>query len=147
VTVVENVLEIIVPFENVAEVVRYRMSRIRKSNSQPELIVRRIVTQLGIRYRLHRRDLPGCPDLVFSEKRKIIFVHGCFWHQHDCQLGRKLPRTRIEYWAPKLARNVERDATNGTTLRNDGWSVLTVWECETRDAGNLKRVLRSFLYA
>src|SRR5262249_10070301 len=92
--------------------VRRRMARIRKTDTQPELIVRKLASKFGYRYRLHRRDLPGTPDLVFPARRKVIFVHGCFWHQHKCPLGNKQPRTRREYWVPKLARNVAR----GTAL-------------------------------
>src|SRR5690348_9823711 len=108
------------------------MSRVRKTNSRPELIVRRVATNLGLRYRLYRRDLPGCPDLVFSRQRKIVFVHGCFWHQHDCQLG-KLPSSRQEYWLPKLARNQARDITVQEALCAAGWKLLIIWECETRN--------------
>jgi DNA mismatch endonuclease (patch repair protein) len=132
------------PFENVPDVVRRRMSRIRKRDSRPELIVRRIVTQLGFRYRLHRNDLPGSPDLVFGGRRKVIFVHGCFWHQHDCALG-KSPRSRPEYWLPKLARNRARDAKMEAALRAAHWDVITVWECETRDEQSLGARLKVFL--
>jgi DNA mismatch endonuclease (patch repair protein) len=122
------------------------MSKIKKTDTKPELVVRRIVTQLGLRYRLHRRELPGCPDLVFVTRRKAIFVHGCFWHQHGCRLGAKQPISRREYWLPKLARNVERDGQAQTMLGEAGWDVLVVWECETKDEKWLVSRLRKFLF-
>jgi DNA mismatch endonuclease, patch repair protein len=132
------------PFENVPEVVRRRMSKIRKHNSRPELIVRRILRQLGYRYRLHRADLPGTPDLVFAGRRKVIFVHGCFWHQHDCSRGRKQPSSRREYWLPKLARNLQRDHQAQHALKEAGWQLMVVWECEIRDEPALTERLRTF---
>jgi DNA mismatch endonuclease (patch repair protein) len=121
------------------------MSRIRSKNTSPEMLVRRLVFSMGHRYRLHVKDLPGKPDLVFRRKRKVIFVHGCFWHQHaDCLEGR-LPRTRSEYWTPKLTRNVERDRDHLEKLSSLGWKVLVLWECEIHEIGNLKRKLNRFL--
>src|ERR1700686_148234 len=106
------------------------MRQIPSKNTTPEIILRSIVHRLGYRFRLHRKDLPGKPDLVFPGRRKVIFLHGCFWHQHSgCREGR-LPGTRREYWEPKLARNRERDATAQAALKSQGWSVFTVWECE-----------------
>jgi len=96
------------------------------------MLVRRLVHGLGYRYRLHRRDLPGTPDLVFPALSKIIFIHGCFWHQHRCKRGRRIPATRQEYWVPKLARNVKRDRSSRRRLRRMGWDVLVVWECQTQ---------------
>lgn len=122
-----------------------RMRRIRKTDTKPELIVRRLAHGLGYRYRLYRRDLPGTPDLVFPRLRKVIFVHGCFWHQHDCPLGRKQPSTNRDYWLPKLARNVERDRSARARLQSDGWKVLVIWECETRTSPRLGDVLTQFL--
>ena len=122
------------------------MSRVRKSNTKPELIVRQAVRSLGIGYRLNRRDLPGTPDLAFIGRRKAIFVHGCFWHQHGCRLTGKVPATRVDYWAPKLRRNVERDAEATARLGALGFMILTIWECEVRDANLLDR-LGSFLNA
>jgi DNA mismatch endonuclease, patch repair protein len=122
------------------------MSAIRSKNSKPELTVRRLVHGMGFRYRLHQRDLPGKPDLVFGPHRKIIFVHGCFWHQHPdpaCLDGR-LPKSRTEYWHAKLARNVERDRLNCEALENSGWQVMIIWECETSRTGLSDR-LRAFL--
>jgi DNA mismatch endonuclease (patch repair protein) len=112
---------------------------------KPEMVVRRAVHALGYRYRLHRHDLPGRPDMVFVARKKIIFVHGCFWHQHaDCRTAH-VPKSNLRYWAAKLARNVKRDARNLANLRRDGWKVLVIWECATKDLGNLQRQLRNFL--
>src|SRR5271163_4386487 len=106
------------------------MRKIRSKNTAPELILRSLVHRLGYRFRLHRKDLPGKPDLVFPARRKVIFVHGCFWHQHPgCREGR-VPGSRRDYWEPKLLRNQQRDATAKTALEERGWDVLTVWECE-----------------
>jgi DNA mismatch endonuclease, patch repair protein len=122
------------------------MSAIRSKNSKPELTVRRLVHGMGFRYRLHRRDLPGKPDLVFGPRRKVIFIHGCFWHQHPdpaCLDGR-LPKSRTEYWHAKLAKNVERDRLHCEALENSGWRVMTIWECET-SATDVSDRLRAFL--
>lgn len=121
------------------------MRRIRKTDTKPEMVVRRLVHCMGYRYRLHRRDLPGTPDLVFPARRKVIFVHGCFWHQHDCTLGRKKPSANPDYWHPKLARNVERDGENRRRLTALGWDVLVIWECETRASSGLPAVISRFL--
>lgn len=110
------------------------MSRIRGKNTGPELAVRRQAHAWGLRFRIHRRDLPGCPDVVFPRLRKAILVHGCFWHHHDDPTCRNavLPKTRAEWWRAKLLRNVERDERNLRELQNLGWSVLVLWECEIR---------------
>lgn len=120
------------------------MARIRAKHTKPEMLVRRIVHGLGYRYRLHRRDLPGTPDLVFSPRRKVIFVHGCFWHLHHCRAGR-IPATRRHYWEPKLRRNAARDAEHLAALEAAGWQVLTIWECETGDRAALQARLQAFL--
>ena len=123
------------------------MAAIRAKDTKPELIVRRIVHALGYRYRLHRRDLPGKPDLVFGPRRKVIFVHGCFWHMHpkaNC-LDARRPKSNFGYWTPKLARNVARDAEHVATLRKLGWRVLVIWECETKDTANLAARVTKFL--
>lgn len=120
------------------------MRRIRSKGMKPEMLVRRLVHGLGYRYRLHRRDLPGKPDLVFGPRRSVIFVHGCFWHQHDCRDGR-VPASNKEYWAPKLARNVERDSQARQALEADGWRVMIIWECETKEADKLVERLVGFL--
>lgn len=123
------------------------MRRIRSADMKPEMTVRRAVYRLGYRYRLHRRDLPGKPDLVFIGRRKVIFVHGCFWHQHPVATCRdaRPPKSNVSYWHPKLARNVERDAENIAKLQEDGWSVLVIWECETNNQIILEDRLLAFL--
>lgn len=120
------------------------MARIRAKDTKPEMLVRRMVHGMGFRYRLHRKDLPGKPDLVFGPRRKVIFVHGCFWHLHACRGGR-IPASRRDYWAPKLQRNAERDAEHLAALRAAGWQVLIVWECETKDLAALQSRLAEFL--
>ena len=122
------------------------MARVRAANTSPEIVVRRLVHRLGYRFRLHRRDLPGTPDLVLPKHRAVIFVHGCFWHQHDCRRGRRQPASNQAYWGPKLARNVERDASARSDLQRMGWRVLTIWECKIAAAGlddRIDRFLRS----
>lgn len=117
------------------------MSRIRSSGTKPEIVVRRALHALSFRFRLHRRDLPGKPDIVLPKYKLAIFVHGCFWHQHpNCKLASR-PKTRSEYWAPKLASNVARDRRHVRALGEMGWRVEIVWECETRDAKRLVKVL------
>jgi DNA mismatch endonuclease (patch repair protein) len=121
------------------------MARVRSKNSRPELAVRRIVFALGYRYRLHARALPGCPDLVFRPRRKVIFVHGCFWHRHaNCALAR-MPKSRIDFWSTKLEGNRKRDERNKRALAREGWKVLTIWECQLRDAARLEARIRRFL--
>ena len=120
------------------------MRQIRHKNTKPELIVRRIVTELGYRYRLHVKTLPGKPDLTFRRTKRVIFVHGCFWHQHSsCSEGR-VPGSRIGYWGPKLIRNVERDRSHLAALSAAGWQTLIVWECELNDPELAERI-KSFL--
>ena len=121
------------------------MRRIRKRDTTPELAVRRAAHALGFRFRLYRGDLPGTPDLVFPRHRKIIQVHGCFWHQHDgCRLARQ-PKSRLDYWLPKLARNRERDRAAREALEAAGWACLVVWECQTQNSIGLEKILRPFL--
>ena len=121
------------------------MRRIRSKNTSPELALRRFLHGLGYRFRLHRKDLPGQPDLVFPGRRKVIFVHGCFWHQHpSCREGR-IPGSRIEYWEPKLKRNQTRDAATQRLLKEQGWRVLVIWECELTDLKSLRSRLKRFL--
>lgn len=120
------------------------MRRITGKNTSPELAVRRILFGLGYRYRLHRSDLPGKPDIVFAGRHKLIFVHGCFWHAHSCNIGHT-PKTNNGYWTPKLKRNQERDARHLETLQAAGWKVLTIWECELKDTDSLKRNLLDFM--
>ncbi len=132
--------------DNLTTEQRHRtMKRVKSENTTPEMLVRRLVHGMGFRYRLHRRDLPGVPDLVFSGRRKIIFVHGCFWHGHHCKSGRKRPKTNQEYWTKKLDRNKARDAENQLKLKELGWDVLIAWECEMKDRSALKARLGRFL--
>jgi DNA mismatch endonuclease (patch repair protein) len=122
-----------------------RMARIRSKDTKPELRVRRLVHGLGYRYRLHRRDLPGCPDLVFPSRRKVVFVNGCFWHGHEGCAVANMPKSRSDFWAEKFKRNQVRDAKNKKALKKDGWRVLTVWECETKGVAALMSRLARFL--
>lgn len=121
------------------------MSRIRSANTTPELTVRRLLHSMGYRYQLHRRDLPGVPDLVFPSRRKIIFVHGCFWHQHKGCVDGRIPKSRVAYWRPKLMRNIQRDNANISRLRRAGWNVIQVWECSTKKLDVLGQRLTAFL--
>jgi DNA mismatch endonuclease (patch repair protein) len=121
-----------------------RMSRIRNADTEPEMIVRRLVHGMGYRFRLHARDLPGNPDLVFRPRKKVIFVHGCFWHQHGCRQYRQ-PRTKRAFWEPKLARNKLRDAEVRKMLQMQGWKTMTVWECQLRRTGQLATRLTRLL--
>jgi DNA mismatch endonuclease (patch repair protein) len=126
-----------------------RMGRVRNRDTKPELKVRRLLHRMGYRYRLHARDIPGRPDVVFRKRRKAIFVHGCFWHRHPdpaCPLART-PKSRHEFWEAKFAANVARDARVADELSHRGWGVFTVWECQLRDTGDLERRLREFLGA
>jgi DNA mismatch endonuclease, patch repair protein len=120
------------------------MRAVKSRDTKPEMIVRRLVHRLGYRYRLHRQDLPGKPDLTFPGRRKVVFMHGCFWHGHDCARGARVPKNNRDYWTAKIARNQARDANECERLRAMGWSVLTVWECEIKDLG-LESRLRAFL--
>ena len=123
----------------------FNMSRIRNRDTRPEMIVRSIVHRMGYRYSLHKKDLPGKPDLVLVRHRKIIDVHGCFFHMHDCKYGKVVPATNAKFWKTKRLSNVMRDRRNLTRLRRDGWRVLTVWECQTRDPILLAKRLVKFL--
>lgn len=121
------------------------MRQIRSSNTKPELTVRRVLFAMGYRYRLHANELPGKPDVVLRSRRKVIFVHGCFWHQHDgCREGR-IPGSRVDYWRAKFKRTAERDRRNANLIKAGGWGILVIWECETTNAESLKRILKSFL--
>ncbi len=121
------------------------MSRIRGKDTKPELTVRRLVHALGYRFRLHRRDLPGAPDLAFPGRRKVVFVHGCFWHQHPgCRYAYR-PKSNLEFWKSKLAANTRRDACVLQKLREEGWSPLVIWECEISNLQNLANRLKSHL--
>lgn len=123
------------------------MSRIRGKDTSPEMIVRSLVHRMGYRFRLHRRDLPGTPDLVFPRLKAVIFVHGCFWHRHSCVNGRSIPETRREFWLAKFAGNRQRDQRNIARLRRAGWRVLVVWECQLRRHGRGEEAVKRFLAA
>jgi len=120
------------------------MSRIGGKDTAPELTVRRMLHSLGYRFRLYRSDLPGKPDIVLPSRRKAIFVNGCFWHAHACRIGQP-PKSRLAFWGPKLESNKVRDRRNAASLRRLGWSVLTVWQCQTRSLTKLESRLLSFL--
>jgi DNA mismatch endonuclease, patch repair protein len=117
------------------------MAAIKARNTRPEMRVRSLLHALGYRYRLHRKNLPGRPDIVLAKHRTVIFVHGCFWHCHDCRWGSVVPKTRAEFWREKRAGNVARDEKHKAALMAEGWKVLTVWECETRSEKELRVTL------
>ncbi len=121
------------------------MSRIRGRDTRPEMIVRRIAHGLGFRFRLHRKDLPGRPDIVFPRHQAVIVVHGCFWHRHPGCKRASSPKTRVRYWQNKFEDNVVRDKRNETALRDLGWKVMVIWECETKDHEAVAARIESFL--
>lgn len=124
-----------------------RMGRIQNKDTKPEMRIRKIVHGMGYRYRLHKANLPGKPDLVFTGRRKVIFVHGCFWHRHPdpaCSLAR-LPKSKLDFWIPKLEANRQRDEANVRELEQAGWDVLTIWECQLRNEKELKIRIQVFL--
>ena len=121
------------------------MARVRSKDTRPEMIVRRTVFKLGYRYRIHKKDLPGSPDLAFPSRRKVIFVHGCFWHRHPgCALTR-LPKSRLDFWSKKFEGNQIRDQKNERELERLGWKTLVIWECELRDIEVLIENIKDFL--
>lgn len=120
------------------------MASVRTKNTGPELRIRRHLYKLGYRYRLHRRDLPGSPDIVFPSQKKAIFVHGCFWHGHGCRWGQP-PRSNLEYWIPKIEANQLRDSTKNTALYTAGWTSLVLWQCELRDIEDVLRKILEFV--
>lgn len=120
------------------------MGRVGTKDTAPEMIVRRLLHGNGYRYRLHVGSMAGKPDIVLPSRRSVVFVHGCFWHGHGCKIGR-LPKSRPEFWGPKIARNRDRDADAQRKLKGLGWRVLTVWQCETKDLSKLGRKLDRFL--
>jgi DNA mismatch endonuclease (patch repair protein) len=121
------------------------MRRVKGRDTTPELKVRRLLTGLGARYRLHRKDLPGKPDIVMAGRRLAVFVHGCFWHGHDCARGARVPKANRDYWLGKVGRNRERDATSRAALEAAGWRVETIWECEMKDEAALRGRLAELL--
>ncbi|WP_309761248.1 very short patch repair endonuclease [Agrobacterium pusense] len=118
------------------------MAKVRDRNTQPEIKVRRIAHALGLRFRLHRKELAGSPDLVFPKYRVAIFVHGCFWHQHPGCSRATMPKSRTDFWSQKLARNVERDRRAISDLESRGWQVEVIWECETKKSNLLEERIR-----
>ena len=126
--------------------IRSRIMRaVKGENTTPELIVRRLAFAMGYRFRLHRKDLPGKPDLVFPGKHKVIFVHGCFWHAHDCARGARMPKANRAYWLNKIARNSVRDKANSAALQSRGWRVAVIWECELKHIDRVKARVAKFL--
>src|SRR5579859_3210417 len=123
------------------------MARVHSKNSRPELLVRKLIFGLGYRYRLHAKDLSGQPDLVFRKLRRVVFVHGCFWHRHNaCSLAR-LPKSRLDFWIPKLEGNRRRDQRIRRALKKEGWKVLTIWECQVKNRDRLRSIIKRFLDA
>lgn len=117
------------------------MSRIRSKNTKPEIAVRKILTELGFKYRLHVSKLPGKPDIVISKTKKIIFINGCFWHQHKNCTKQAIPKANIEYWKPKLQRNIEKQEQDIKNLKISGWKVYKIWECQTKNEQKLTQKL------
>lgn len=121
------------------------MRSVKSRDTKPEMVVRRLLHRMGYRYSLHRPDLPGKPDIVFSSRKKVIFVHGCFWHGHTCKRGSRQPKTNADYWRAKIERNVERFAGQLEELARKGWDALVLWECELSEESNLRARLIQFL--
>jgi DNA mismatch endonuclease (patch repair protein) len=121
------------------------MRAVKGADTRPEIVVRRIAHQLGYRFRLQRKDLPGKPDIVFPGLHKVVFVHGCFWHGHDCARGARPPKANAEYWRGKIGRNSLRDATNIKALKEKGWRAAVIWECELKELGRVRKRLAKFL--
>ncbi len=121
------------------------MSRIRGKDTKPELIVRSTLHRLGYRFRLHRKELPGNPDIVLPKHNMVIFVHGCYWHRHRCRFGRVVPATRTDFWMEKFSANIARDRRNQQQLIKHGWRVATIWECQTTDLLKLTDRIRNIL--
>ena len=120
------------------------MSQVKGRNTGPEKAVRSLLHRMGYRFRLHRKDLPGKPDIVLPKYHAAIFVHGCYWHRHNCPDGRRLPKSRLDFWLPKLEGNRERDVKNQALLRERGWNVLVIWECMLRNANTLQEKIHTF---
>ncbi|HQU59793.1 MAG TPA: DNA mismatch endonuclease Vsr [Saprospiraceae bacterium] len=121
------------------------MKRVKSSNTRPEMLIRKYLFSKGYRYRLHKKDIPGKPDLIFPAKKKIIFINGCFWHGHDCKRGARIPKANREYWLKKIGRNVERDKENFSKLKELGYKVAVIWECEMKDFQAIAEKLATFL--
>lgn len=128
------------------EIPRPHMAKVKSKNTRPELVLRRLLREMGFRgYRIHFKKLPGRPDVVFTRKKKVIFVHGCFWHGHDCPAGSHRPKSNKEYWEPKLLRNVERDQQHRSAILALGWNVLVVWECQLKDLDYVRNRVTKFM--
>lgn len=121
------------------------MRAVRSRDTKPELVVRKIAYSIRPGYRLHRKDIPGNPDIAYVGRKQAIFVHGCFWHGHDCVRGARLPKANRDYWLGKVARNRQRDTTNMARLKAEGWRSLIIWECELKDKDQLAQSLIAFL--
>lgn len=122
------------------------MRRVHGKNTQPEITVRRMLRELGYPgYRLHRKDLPGTPDIAYIGRRKAILIHGCFWHGHDCKHGLRKPKENSDYWVKKIGKNQQRDAHNLKALSDLGWAVLVIWECEIKEKAEQEKRLKLFL--
>jgi len=121
------------------------MSQNKGKNTIPEIFVRKLVHSFSYHYRLHRRDLPGCPDIVFPKRKKVIFINGCFWHRHTCKKGRSMPATRKKFWQQKFKRTIERDKQNYKALKKLGWKVFVIWECQIKKPEKLIGKISKFL--
>ena len=121
------------------------MSRIRSQNTRPEIIVRKLLTELGVKYRLYGKKYPGKPDILISKKKNVLFVNGCFWHQHNHCKRKTMPKTNIEYWKAKLEQNVEKQRYDITVLKKLGWKAHVVWECQTKDIPRLRNLIIKML--
>ena len=119
----------------------WNMSRIKGKDTKPELVVRSILHKMGYRFRLHRKDLPGTPDIVLPKYKTVIFLHGCFWHRHKGCKYAYTPKSRVKFWKDKFAETVKRDKQHLKQLKENGWEVFIVWECETKDMDNLKKII------
>jgi DNA mismatch endonuclease (patch repair protein) len=124
---------------------QFCMSQNKGKDTNLEVVVRKQIYSLGYRYRLHRRDLPGCPDMVFPRQKKLIFINGCFWHRHACKKGRSMPETRKAFWQAKFTRTIERDKANYKALKTLNWKILIVWECQLRDLARVEKKVGWFL--
>ncbi|HXW16456.1 MAG TPA: very short patch repair endonuclease [Terriglobia bacterium] len=127
------------------EVRRRTMQAVKSKNTAPELAVRSLAHRMGYRFRLHRKDLPGKPDLVFPRRRKVVFVHGCFWHGHNCPRGARAPKANAAYWRTKIRRNHLRHAAHLVELKRRGWRATVIWECELKNPGRVCKRLARFL--
>ncbi|MBR5346756.1 MAG: DNA mismatch endonuclease Vsr [Deltaproteobacteria bacterium] len=123
----------------------WTMAQVKSRDTRPEKQVRSLLHRMGYRFRLHRRDLPGKPDIVLPKYQAVIFVHGCWWHRHDCFNGQRLPKSRLDFWLPKLEGNRERDLRNQALLRKMGWNVLVIWECMLKKEEPLRNMIQQFL--